>query len=176
MATTTMPHSPTPNPSPPRCLFLDALPPELRLNVYSHLVVSPLPVHGKSSRQSPSQSHIQHPSSATRLHLSILQANRQIHAEAKAVFLSRNEFCISSTSNIEPSNAELGKGNVNSSFLEHISPSFSHQDLPFLRRLTIDPVFRSEEVGLAAEEAREQGLRESAEAQAAAYSTLLTPA
>jgi hypothetical protein len=78
--------------------FLD-LPVELRLPIYTYLLVAPYPIHTKEYRYhddcdgtdcySPDEMCHEW---KTGLHPSILRANRQIHAEASPILYSRNRF------------------------------------------------------------------------------------
>lgn len=63
----------------PAMSFLD-LPPEIRLDIYKYLLI--VPPYSKLQTVRPSQ----------RLHVSILQANRQINNEATPILYSRNTF------------------------------------------------------------------------------------
>jgi hypothetical protein len=71
-----------------RSPFLDILPPDLRLHIYTHLLVSPTPIKGPVARL--------HQAETYGLNTAILRTNKQIHDEARTVFLGRNTFSINS--------------------------------------------------------------------------------
>ena len=130
-------HITTPSPSSntttdAKCFFLDSLPPELRIYVYSYLVLATSPLQGQTARQQP-----------TGLNLSILRTNRCIYEEAKAVFLAKNVFYISSLVAARDANEVLGAEEGERLF----EPSFTQHELKAVRHLEIDPVYRSEDVG-----------------------------
>ncbi|KAF2689616.1 hypothetical protein K458DRAFT_427746 [Lentithecium fluviatile CBS 122367] len=100
------------------CFFLYSIPPELRLHIYSYLVLAAEPLRGQAARHHP-----------TGLDLAILRTNRQIYEEANAVFLGKNEFYVTSLPD--------GKGR-----LGHFEPEFLERDLGLVRHLTIDLVYR----------------------------------
>lgn len=112
--------------------FLDTLPPELRLHVYSHLLVAPEPIKGPSAR------------GTTRYGLStaILRVNRQINAEARSAFFGKNTFYITSVRGTRspfssPNNPEEEEEEGTGAF----SPPLQLHDLSLVRHLEIDPLF-----------------------------------
>lgn len=115
--------------------FLDTLPPELRLRVYSHLLVAPEPIKGPSAR------------GTTRYGLStaILRVNRQINAEARSAFFGKNTFYITSVRGTRcpspsPNNHE-DAGEEEEEGTGAFSPPLQLHDLPLVRHLEIDPLF-----------------------------------
>ncbi|KAF1949200.1 hypothetical protein CC80DRAFT_540449 [Byssothecium circinans] len=111
-----------------KCLFLEALPVELRLNIYEHLLITSSPLQGQSARK-----EIRYD-----LNLAILRVNKQIYAEAGAVFWGKNEFKI--TSIAQPQGKEDGKtGAVVGCFDPPLQP---HQ-LPLIRHLSLDLLYAS---------------------------------
>jgi hypothetical protein len=110
---------------------MDSLPPELRLNIYEYLVLADGPLQGETAR-----------TTRTGLDLAILRTNRRIYEEAKALFLGRNTFFITSASDVmNPANSKGGKDDA----FCHYEPSFSTNELTSLRHLTLDLVCRSAE-------------------------------
>jgi hypothetical protein len=107
--TTTTTHSP----------FLD-LPPELRLRIYTHLLVAPDPLTGPHARRTTTYS----------LHTSIFRVNRQVHLEARTVFLGKNTFRITS---IPPAGLDTDSG--------AFEPPLQPKDLPLIRSLEVDMLY-----------------------------------
>jgi hypothetical protein len=113
--------------------FLDILPPELRLNIYSHLLVASTPLKGQLARQDKTYD----------LHTAILRTNRQIHHEARSVFFGKNTFYITS---IPPT---LAPGDNHSSGEDAdedegsgaFEPPLQLRDLPLVRHLEIDLLY-----------------------------------
>lgn len=104
--------------------FLDLLPPELRLQIYEHLLVASTPLKGAVARRG----------SKYGLCTSILRVNKQTHAEARAAFFGKNTFYISSLpprictdDDVEGSGA--------------FEPPLQAKDLPLIRHLQIDPLY-----------------------------------
>lgn len=110
-----------PNPKSP---FLDLLPPELRLRIYEHLLVAPVPLKGTVARRS----------SKHNLSTSILRINKQIHAEARACFFSKNTFHISSLPPLDTTDADTAGAGA-------FEPPLQARDLPLIRHLQIDPLY-----------------------------------
>ena len=129
MATT-----PPPNPTK-KSPFLDTLPPELRLRVYSHLLVASVPIKGPPARS---------PTTRYNLSTAILRVNKQINAEARSAFFGRNTFYITSLPSTRSSSTAKGEG-VGEEEEEEGSGAFSPPlqlpDLPLVRHLEIDPLF-----------------------------------
>lgn len=107
--------------------FLNALPPEIRLQIYSYLLVSPVPIKGTLARSFPSETYD--------LHTSILRTNRQIYNEAKHVFLSLNTFHITSASSLA---SEKYNQHQDSGAFE---PPLQLRDLPLIRHLEVDLIY-----------------------------------
>ncbi|KAF1943158.1 hypothetical protein EJ02DRAFT_343914 [Clathrospora elynae] len=107
----------------PRSPFLDILPPELRLHIYAHLLISPLALKGPAARQTTKYA----------LHTAILRTNKQIHNEARTIFLGRNTFCITSTT-ASTSTSTTTDGCA-------FEPPLQLNDLPLLRHLEIDLLY-----------------------------------
>ncbi|KAF1929410.1 uncharacterized protein M421DRAFT_19549, partial [Didymella exigua CBS 183.55] len=106
--------------------FLDSLPPELRLRIYGYLLVSAQPLKGPIARQGMRYN----------LDTKILCANKQIYAEARAVFFSKNTFYISSSS--PPALSSSSSSLEGSGAFE---PPLQAKDLPLIRHLEIDPLY-----------------------------------
>ncbi|KAF3052170.1 hypothetical protein E8E11_005487 [Didymella keratinophila] len=105
--------------------FLDLLPPELRLRIYEHLLVATnTPLKGVVARRS----------SRYGLSTSILRTNKQIYAEARACFFSRNTFHISS---LPPPTSDDADTEGSGAF----EPPLQAKDLPLIRHLVIDPLY-----------------------------------
>ncbi|EMD69008.1 hypothetical protein COCSADRAFT_77783 [Bipolaris sorokiniana ND90Pr] len=110
--------------------FLDMLPPELRINIYSHLLVASTPLKGQLARQDKTYD----------LHTAILRTNRQIHHEARSVFFGKNTFYITSIPPSQPGgdndddyDEEEGSG--------AFEPPLQLRDLPLVRHLEIDLLY-----------------------------------
>jgi hypothetical protein len=116
-----------------KCFFLDSLPLELRLHVYSYLVIASSPLQGKKARQQ----------CITGLDLSVLRTNRRVYEEAKALFLGKNVFCISSVEDGRPTNKHTGLDGKG----EWFEPPLTQNELKAVRHLEVDPVFRAREMG-----------------------------
>ena len=121
-----------------KSLFLDTLPPELRLRVYSHLLVAPEPIKGPSAR------------GTTRYGLStaILRVNRQINAEARSAFFGKNTFYITSVRGTRSPSPSPNNPEENEEEEEEeeegtgaFSPPLQLHDLSLVRHLEIDPLF-----------------------------------
>lgn len=115
--------------------FLDVLPPELRLNIYSHLLVASTPLKGQLARQDKTYD----------LHTAILRTNRQIYYEARSVFFGKNTFYITS---IPPTpsrtNSGLGEEDADEDDVEGsgaFEPPLQLRDLPLVRHLEIDLLY-----------------------------------
>jgi hypothetical protein len=121
------PISPSPSPS-----FL-ALPPHLRHTIYTHLLVSPLPLRGPTARQYLEES--------TDIHTAILRVSKQIHAEARCVFFGMNTFAV----NAVGGGCGIGNGNRAEEGEEEGSGAFEPplqlKDVPLIRNLNIDLLY-----------------------------------
>ena len=113
----------SPNPSP----FLGILPPCLRLQIYTHLLTTPVPIKGPTARQFQSETY--------NIHTSILRVSKQIHAEARHVFFGRNTFYINSLSPLSDSD-EVGSG--------AFEPPLQLKDLALVRHLEVDLLYYPE--------------------------------
>ncbi|KAL6153288.1 hypothetical protein ACJBU6_08441 [Exserohilum turcicum] len=123
MASTTTTRSP----------FLDVLPPELRLHIYSHLLVASSPLKGPVARQDTSYD----------LHTAILRTNKQIYHEARSIFFGRNTFYITS---IPPSRPSTGSDEDAEDHDEEegsgaFEPPLQLRDLPLVRHLQVDLLY-----------------------------------
>ena len=80
------------------CLFLDALPPEIRIQIYGHLVISQhrlIPYKDRKlphGHQKTGEARNPEPKGLQLLDLTVLLLNRQIYAEAADIFYSFNKF------------------------------------------------------------------------------------
>ena len=108
--------------------FLDRLPPELRLQIYTHLLVTPLPLKGTHARATTKYS----------LHTSILRTNRQIHTEALPIFLGKNTFHITT---IPPSLSAFETIPQNLEGDGALEPPLQLRHLHLVRSLEIDLLF-----------------------------------
>jgi hypothetical protein len=108
-----------------RSPFLDILPPDLRLHIYTHLLVSPSPIKGPVARL--------HQAERYGIHTAILSTNKQIHDEARTVFLGRNTFSINSLPPLTDHDDDDGNG--------AFEPPLQLADLPLIRRLHVDLLY-----------------------------------
>lgn len=109
-----------------RSPFLDILPAELRLHIYSLLLVAPSPLKGPVARETTKYD----------LHTAILRTNKQIHAEARSIFFGKNTFYI--TSIPPPASADDGDDTEGSGAFE---PPLQLRDLPLVRHLQVDVLY-----------------------------------
>ncbi|OAL49805.1 hypothetical protein IQ07DRAFT_567186 [Pyrenochaeta sp. DS3sAY3a] len=123
--------------APTNSPFLDLLPPEMRLYIYSFLLVTPQPIKGTIARQDAKYN----------LHTAILRTNRQINDEARSVFFGKNTFCISSVPPA-PSTTSVRNAAFNSEDQEEedtgsgaFEPPLQLRDLPLVRHLEIDLLY-----------------------------------
>ncbi|EDU48554.1 hypothetical protein PtrSN002B_000841 [Pyrenophora tritici-repentis] len=112
--------------SPTRSPFLDILPAELRLHIYTLLLVTPSPLKGPVARESKKYD----------LHTAILRTNKQIYAEARSIFFGKNSFYI--TSIPPPASADDGDDTEGSGAFE---PPLQLRDLPLVRHLQVDVLY-----------------------------------
>jgi hypothetical protein len=105
--------------------FLDILPPDLRLHIYTHLLVSLTPIKGPVARLQQAETY--------GLHTAILRTNKQIHDEARTVFLGRNTFSINSVPPLTDRNDDDGNG--------AFEPPLQLADLPLIRHLHVDLLY-----------------------------------
>jgi hypothetical protein len=109
--------------------FLDILPVELRLRIYTHLLVASESLKGPVARADTKYD----------LHTAILRTNKQIHNEARPVFLGKNTFYITSISASPPSlNEDKNEEEEGSGAFE---PPLQLADLPLIRHLEIDLLY-----------------------------------
>jgi hypothetical protein len=110
-----------------RSPFLDILPPDLRLHIYTHLLVSPTPIKGPAARL--------HQAETYGLNTAILRTNKQIHDEARTVFLGRNTFSINSLPPLTDDDEDDDDGNG------AFEPPLQLADLPLIRHLHVDLLY-----------------------------------
>jgi hypothetical protein len=108
-----------------RSLLLDILPPDLRLHIYTHLLVSSTPIKGPVARL--------HQAETYSIDTAILRTNKQIHDEARTVFLSRNTFSINSL----PQPIDHDDDDGNGAF----EPPLQLADLRLIRHLHVDLLY-----------------------------------
>jgi hypothetical protein len=108
--------------------FLDILPAELRVRIYTQLLVTPDPLRGPIARQSTKYN----------LHTAILRTNKQIYSEARPVFLGKNTFYITTVSPTSSSNLREEEGEEGSGAFE---PPLQLADLPLVRHLQVDMLY-----------------------------------
>ncbi|KAG9185321.1 hypothetical protein G6011_07865 [Alternaria panax] len=121
-----------------RSPFLDILPPELRLHIYTHLLVTPSSIKGPVARQDTKYD----------LHTAILRINKQIHHEARSVFFGKNTFYITSIPPT-PSNSNSSQDFVEEMEEEEeeeegsgaFEPPLQLTDLPLVRHLEVDLLY-----------------------------------
>jgi hypothetical protein len=115
-----------------RSPFLEILPPEIRLHIYTHLLVTPSSIKGPIARQDTKYD----------LHTAILRTNKQIHHEARSVFFGKNTFYITSIPPVSSSSSsnqdsveeeEEGSG--------AFEPPLQLTDLPSVRHLEVDLLY-----------------------------------
>ncbi len=111
-----------------RSLFLNLLPIELRLSIYSHLLISATPIKGTLARES--EKYI--------IHTTILRLNHQIYAEALPIFLGKNVFHITSIPST-PTADDPDSENGYSAF----EPPLQLAHLPLIRHLEVDLLYYS---------------------------------
>lgn len=108
------------------CRFLDALPPELRLMIYSYLLVAGEPLCGRASRNGRQYG----------LSLAILRTSRFICEEARAVFYAKNVFVVGSAPDAHPSICTRdAEGRL-------LDPPLPPEHLPLIRHLSLDLLYR----------------------------------
>ncbi|KAH5044597.1 hypothetical protein HBI49_103490 [Parastagonospora nodorum] len=103
--------------------FLSLLPPELRLQIYSQLLVAPTPLKGPTARQVYDEKYD--------IHTAVMRTNKQVYTEARHVFFGMNTFRISS---IPPQNdSDEGSG--------AFEPPLQLQNLNLIRYLEVDLLY-----------------------------------
>ena len=127
MAGSTTPTTTTTTRSP----FLDVLPPELRLHIYSHLLVASTPLKGQLARQDKEYD----------LHTAILRTNKQIHHEARSIFFGRNTFYITSIPPTRPVNHDPHPDDDEEEGSGAFEPPLQLRDLPLVRHVEIDLLY-----------------------------------
>jgi hypothetical protein len=122
--------------SPPS--LLHTLPPELRLEIYTHLLTTPHPFFVCTARGAQKYN----------IHTAILRTCKQIHNEARHVFFSRNTFAITPLPSVSPAYhrsppnaAEKGETGDEEGGLLKFEPPLQQIDLPLLRHLSIDILY-----------------------------------
>jgi hypothetical protein len=122
-----------------RSPFLDILPPELRLHIYTHLLVTPSSIKGTVARQDTKYD----------LHTAILRTNKQIHHEARSVFFGKNTFYITSIPPT-PSTKDAVEEQLRQQQQEEpeeeegsgaFEPPLQLTDLPLVRHLEVDLLY-----------------------------------
>ena len=115
-----------------RSPFLDILPPELRLHIYTHLLVAPTSIKGPVARHETKYD----------LHTAILRTNKQIYHEARSVFFGKNTFYITSippTSSSSNSSHDIAEEEEEGSGA--FEPPLQLTDLPSVRHLEVDLLY-----------------------------------
>ncbi|KAF1916759.1 hypothetical protein BDU57DRAFT_447768 [Ampelomyces quisqualis] len=111
--------------------FLDILPPEIRLRIYTSLLTSSIPIKGPWSRRFQQEKY--------NIHTAILRTNKQIHSEARHVFFGRNTFTINALPPLpllpQDNNEEEDVGSG------AFEPPLQLQDLNIVRHLEIDLLY-----------------------------------
>ncbi|KAF2629780.1 hypothetical protein BU25DRAFT_485828 [Macroventuria anomochaeta] len=105
-----------------KSLFLDMLPPELRLRIYDYLLVADKPLKGVIARRNTRYG----------LDTKILRVNKQIYAEARNAFFGKNTFYVTTLPSQSDDDVE-GSG--------AFEPPLQVKDLPLLQHLEIDPLY-----------------------------------
>jgi hypothetical protein len=111
--------------------FLDILPAELRLRIYTQLLVTPDPLKGRIARQDTKYN----------LHTAILRTNKQIYSEARPVFLGKNTFYITFVSPTSSSNLTEEEGEEGEEGSGAFEPPLQLADLPLVRHLQVDMLY-----------------------------------
>ncbi|KAH7075958.1 hypothetical protein BKA63DRAFT_443256 [Paraphoma chrysanthemicola] len=109
--------------------YLLSIPPEIRSQIYTYLLTSPLPLKGPNTRKYTGEKYD--------IHTSILRTSQQLHAEARHVFFGRNTFHITSLPHQNPS-PETDDDDQGSGAFE---PPLQLKDLPLVRSLQLDLVY-----------------------------------
>jgi hypothetical protein len=113
--------------------FLDILPPEIRLRIYTSLLTSPVPIKGPWSRRFQQEKY--------NIHTAILRTNKQIYSEARHVFFGRNTFSLNALPPLPPptqDNDEEEEEEMGSGAFE---PPLQLKDLNLVRHLEIDLLY-----------------------------------
>ena len=119
---------------PTKSPFLDILPAELRLRIYSQLLVASEPLRGPVARQNDKYD----------LDTAILRTNKQVYDEARSVFLGKNTFYITSvppTTTSNPSSSPDCKDKHEEDGSGALEPPLQLVDLPLVRHLEIDLLY-----------------------------------
>jgi hypothetical protein len=103
--------------------FLSILPPELRLRIYTQLLVASNPLKGPGARQAQNEKYD--------IHTAILRTNKQIFSEARHVFFGLNTFSISSVPPQDSSDEASGA----------FEPPLQLKDLSLIRHLDVDLIY-----------------------------------
>ncbi|RYO34910.1 hypothetical protein AA0113_g560 [Alternaria arborescens] len=115
-----------------RSPFLDILPPELRLHIYTHLLVAPTSIKGPVARHETKYD----------LHTAVLRTNKQIYHEARSVFFGKNTFYITSippTSSSSSFSHDVAEEEEEGSGA--FEPPLQLTDLPSVRHLEVDLLY-----------------------------------
>jgi hypothetical protein len=113
--------------TPARSPFLDILPTELRVHIFTHLLVTDTPLQGRVARQNTKYG----------LHTAILRTNKQIHEEARSIFFGKNTFSITS---VPPAPSPTNNG-IEEEGSGAFEPPLQLKDLPLVRHLEIDLLY-----------------------------------
>lgn len=103
--------------------FLSILPPELRLRIYTQLLVAPKPLKGPGARQAQEEKYD--------IHTAIMRTSKQVFSEARHVFFGRNTFSISSILPQDDSDDASGA----------FEPPLQLKDLSLIRHLEVDLLY-----------------------------------
>ncbi|KAI4646531.1 uncharacterized protein J4E79_010594 [Alternaria viburni] len=114
-----------------RSPFLDILPPELRLHIYTHLLVAPSSIKGSVARQDTKYD----------LHTAILRTNKQIHHEARSVFFGKNTFYITSIPPTPSRKDAIDDEQQEEEGSGAFEPPLQLTDLPLVRHLEVDLLY-----------------------------------
>ena len=114
-----------------RSPFLDILPPELRLHIYTHLLVAPTSIKGPVARHETKYD----------LHTAILRTNKQIYHEARSVFFGKNTFYITSIPPTPSSKDAIDDQQQEEEGSGAFEPPLQLTDLPLVRHLEVDLLY-----------------------------------
>ncbi|KAL5115993.1 hypothetical protein ACEQ8H_006110 [Pleosporales sp. CAS-2024a] len=103
--------------------FLSILPPELRLRIYTQLLVASTPLKGQHARRSQNENY--------GLHTAIMRTNKEIYSETRHVFFGSNTFSVSSL----PPTDNSGEGSG------AFEPPLQLKDLHLIRHVEIDLLY-----------------------------------
>jgi hypothetical protein len=113
--------------------FLDILPPEIRLRIYTSLVTSPVPIKGPWARRFQQEKY--------NIHTAILRTNKQIHSEARHVFFGRNTFSINALPPLPPLSQDCYDEDDEDVGSGAFEPPLQLKDLSLVRHLEVDLLY-----------------------------------